>query len=458
MPVDPSAEGTPDDEVFETTTSYTERVAGEYFSRDANMNLLFHAIGSIIGQLGETYTGVLDTMFVPDGSKAVFNTYLTGMPPTANTGTIVGFMDPAFPWWFSMEVRTYNAVPDVVFNAMSGVEAGELNASELAAASWDGDIQKTTQFVRLELEDVEEWYPDWDPGALAGEEYVYIDTNTTLASWNWGAASIIEYPSAIDAPNWRAMGAKSIAYTDAANWISQHAGFSTASHFMSFLQTSQLTNWFDTVVSSDVLLDWASDAVSSAGTDLSSYGYQSAGAGTAHDGGSYSDYDNYVMTSIDENMVLDLEDVDSIATPGMLGTDRTNPYQTSTYDPESFTADPDDGENLYVASTSSEVIEDLKIRYKQLITSKTTAADFIEAQSILIESTLYSSIGMKRYITKMQRSTAMTNPYTISGDPSAVSRASVTTLDTNAATTIEEAKSSAITTTLDSADSGYGGY
>jgi hypothetical protein len=447
-----------------STHSYTERLANESFSRDGNMNLLFQVLGQILGQLGQSpgMPDILDTMFVPDGSKVQFDTYLTGMPPTATTGTIVGFMDPAMPWWFTLKIQTSDAAPVNIGDLLAFRTDDALGTSEVAATEGITGIgydDSFGTFTRFEVDDYEEWTgtdgSDWDG------QYVYVWTSTgsdlsDMSNWSWTANETWYYPNEITAPLWRALGGKSVSWDTAFLYATEAFGFGTA-NYMTWQQTSKLTNWFDTMVSSDILAMWWAESEGYAtppagmGGDPARYGVQ-AGTATAVDYGA-----DGMMVSIDDNMVLDYEDVSPIVPNGAWGSPRTNPYQTSTFDAIDTGTDPS-GNEMYLVSTSDAALEQLKIRYRQLATSKTIAADFIEAQSKLIESTLYSSIDMKHFTTKMQRSTPMINPYTIPGAPSSVSRTSTTTLDTNTAAVIEEVRSSARTTTLDSDGGGYGGY
>jgi hypothetical protein len=445
------------------TGTYDARIAGEYFTRDGNMNLLYQVLGEILGQLGQSIGGPgvdpLDTMFVPDGSKVQFDTYLTGMPPTAIDGTIVGFMNPAMPWWFTLKIKTYNAAPisfGHVYSSEALISAGETAATDGYPDDLGYDDSYGTA-MRLDADDYEEWT---GVSAPDDSEYVFVYTTTgsdlsDMSNWTWTSDETWKYPDETTAPQWRQMGAKSIAWDTAEHYASSANDFGTA-NYMTWQQTSKLTNWFDTMVSSDIIAmwfaesSWGAPSPAGMGGDPARYGVQ---AGTA----TVVETDDGSMVSIDDNMVLDYEDVSPVVPSGDWGSPRTNPYQTSTFDAEDTSEDPY-GNSVYVVSTASETVEQLKIRYRQLQTSKTTAENFIESQSKLIESTLYSSIGMKHYTTKMQRSLAMTNPYTIAGSPSAAPADSTTTLDPNAAVTIEEVRSATRMTTLDSDGGGYGGY
>jgi hypothetical protein len=424
--LDFSADDFPSAPGSSAASAYDERIAGEYFTRDGNMNLLYQVLGEILGQLGQSIGGPgvdpLDTMFVPEGSKVQFDVYLTGMPPTAIDGTIVGFMNPAMPWWFTLKIQTYNAAPTDFFDSVDAssplsMVMGFAFAAAGALLEGPGYDESVGTAMRLDTDDYEEWTGDYGPGA-SGYEYVYVYTATgsdlsDMSGWTWTSGETWKYPDETTAPQWRQMGAKSIAWNTAESLgVSPTPGM---------------------------------------GGDAARFGVQK-GTATVVDYG-----DMGMMISIDDNMVLDYEDVSPVVPSGAWGSPRTNPYQTSTFDAEDTSEDPY-GNSVYVVSTASETVEQLKIRYRQLQTSKTTALNFIESQSKLIESTLYSSIGMKHYTTKMQRSLAMTNPYTIAGSPSAAPADSTTTLDPNAAVTIEEVRSATRMTTLDSDGGGYGGY
>ena len=485
-----------DTEVEETPKYYTDtdgRIAGEYFPRDGNMNLLFTALGQVLGQLGSSIadeTDLLDNMFVPDGSKVKFNTLISGLPPTSTNLQDIGFMDTTMPWWFSLEVVKWDATPawsvadmtDTTLNdpfhlysdwttpILSGFWLDPTTIEDSASTEdpWDAiGCTDTPVFGRLLAEDFEEWFPDTDPSTWDywDSGYILMDVGTinNMANWNWMADETWEYPNETTAPLWRALGGKSISWGDAYSYVSAIGEFSDA-NYMTFKQESVLINWFDTMVNDDILAAWAYESATglpwSWALSSDPAKYASTGVSGEYELPRSEELFGAVksMVTIDANMVLDYEDVSPVVPLGEYGVSRTNPYTTSTLDPSNYYSSPIvSGDRQHPLETSPEVQTMLAERYREHHIIMAEMGLFVANQSKLVEATLYSSIGAKQFTTKMQKSQPIREVSAVEGDYIS-SDTAVTTDTPDAATVIEETKSAAMTTSVDSGAGVYGGY
>jgi len=450
------------------THRYDAKLAGEYFTRDGNMSLLFTALGSILGQLGDSMpTSDLDQMFVADGGKVRFTTFVSGLPPTQPNGTTIGFMRTDMPWWFTIQMESWDARPSA---DAFGYPLDPTTAATYTWAEMSADYDDLTTFTRWDAEDYIEWYGSGfteEQIASVRETGSWFLANggdiTDMSTWLWYAGTTYHYPDDASAPIWRAWGAKSISWNNCKAYLDSQSGFGTA-NYMTFVQTSELVNWLDTYISSDAIVEWTAEAL---GADMygapaggpTRWAVQAGSTGTVEtsldvDG----DGETASMVAIDNNMVLDFEEVAPVVPMGTWGAPRTNPYVTSTFtEGLGETGTDPEGTSVYLLETAPETIEMMKPRYRQLTTSKQTAADFIGAQSALVESTLYSSIGNRYYIAKMQKAQPMVSPYTISGDIGSTDYDSLAATPA-AATVIEATSTASKMVSLDSDTGTTGGY
>ena len=452
------------------TDGYYGMIAGEYFTRDGNMSLLFLALGSVLGQLGDSMPrSDLDQMFVPDGGKVRFTTFVTGLPPTQPDGPAVGFMRTDMPWWFTIQMESWDARPSMEIDvAMSPDQAADWIYAEMSEYAW----AETSTMMRIDADDYIEWSGIgeeywsyiWDMGSL----FIQSDFELSkMSNWIWQSGTTYQYPDDETAPVWRAWGAKSISWNNCKAYLDSESGFGTA-NYMTFVQTSELVNWFDTFTSSDAIAEWAAEAMGfdmygAAGGGPTRWGYQPGSPGVVEttggaEGAAPGDVVDTTMVAMDNNMVLDFEEVAPVVPMGTWGAPRTNPYVTSTFtEGLGETGTDPEGTSVYLLETAPETIEMMKPRYRQLTTSKQTAADFIGSQSALVEATLYSSIGNRYYIAKMQKAQPMASPYTISGDAGSTDYDSFTATPA-AATVIEATPTASKMVSLDSTTGTTGGY
>ena len=188
--------------------------------------------------------------------------------------------------------------------------------------------------------------------------------------------------------------------------------------------------------------------------------YAQTGISTAYEipGAEADDGSAKSMITIDANMVLDFEDVSPVVPIGEYGVSRTNPYTTSTLDAANYYSSPIvSGDRQHPLETIPEVQDALAVRYREHHTIMAEMGLFVANQCKLIEATLYASIGMKQFVTKMQKSQPITDVSAVEGDY-INSDTMVTTSTADAATVIEETTTATMTTSVDSGAGVYGGY